>query len=591
MATKKTKPTDTSAEVTASLDDVDPVTRYARRVVDGELIAGPDIRAACARHLRDMLVGHTRGLVFDREEAERKIAYFPDVLRLNGGEYEGVKFTLLNWQQFIVGSLYGWKNADDGSRRFRMAYVETGKGSGKSPLAAGIGLIGLTADNEARAEVYAAATKKDQAMILFRDAVAMVDQSPALAKRLRKSGVGLNTWSLAYMKTGSWFRPISADDGQSGPRPHVGLIDEVHEHKTNTVIEMIRAGTKNRRQALIFMITNSGADKNSPCWDYHEYGQRVCQGAEAGGVDDDSFFAFICSLDPGDDPFKDESCWVKSNPSLQESNLPGMKYLREQVHTARGMPSKEAMVRRLNFCEWTGAINPWLSDDVWRNAALTYDWGSLRGRRAYGGLDLASTTDLTGLVLLVEPIADGEPWKLVPFAWLPDHELGLRSSKDKVPYDVWRAAGLLHVTQGQAVSKVAVARKISELASFFDIQAIAYDRWRIKDFLIMCDEEGITLPPMEEFGQGYKDMSPAVSKFEEMILNGELAHPNHPILNMCITNTVTTEDDAGNKKPSKGKASGRIDLAVSAIMAVGVMAKAEPEDDLDEALRNPVFSR
>jgi phage terminase large subunit-like protein len=586
---KTTKPTSTSAPEFVSVDE-DPTTHYAQRVVAGDLIAGPDIRWAAARHLRDLEHGHKRGLTFDREEALRKISYYPDVLRLNGGEYEGAKFNLLLWQKFVVGSLFGWK-AEDGTRRFRMAYIETGKGSGKSPLAAGVGLIGLTADGEARAEIYAAATKKDQAMILFRDAVAMVDQSPALGKRLRRSGQGQNVWNLAYLQTGSWFRPISADDGQSGPRPHMGLIDEVHEHKTNTVIEMIRAGTKNRRQALIFMITNSGANKLGPCWSYHEYGSRVCMGEENGGVDDDSFFAFICSLDKEDDPFRDETCWPKSNPSLQESNLPGWKYLREQVHTARGMPSKESMVRRLNFCQWTGAENPWISTDVWRGAQLTYDWGALRGRRAYAGLDLSSTTDLTGLVLLVEPIAEEEPWKLVPFAWLPKEGLAEKAKKDRVPYDVWAAAGLLETTAGKAVSKLAVARRLSELAGFFDIVACAYDRWRIEDFKIMCEEEGITLPNMIAFGQGYKDMSPAVDKFEEMLLNGQLAHNGHPVLAMCMSNAVTTADDAGNRKPSKEKATGRIDLAISAIMATGIMASDEPEEDLDEALSNPVIIR
>ena len=173
--------------------------------------------------------------------------FYRDVLKLNGGDFEGVPFHLLEWQAFIVGSLFGWKT-EDGYRRFRVAYIETGKGSGKSPLAAGVGLYGLTADNEARAEVYAAATKKDQAMILFRDAVAMVQQSDALTSRIRTSGTGQNIWNLAYLKKGSFFRPISADDGASGPRPHVALLDEIHEHKNGSIVEMMRAGTKAERK-------------------------------------------------------------------------------------------------------------------------------------------------------------------------------------------------------------------------------------------------------------------------------------------------------------------------------------------------------
>lgn len=234
---KKTRSTSSSA---------DPATQYALDVTTGKILAGPDIRNACARHLRDLENGPARGLTWDIESAQRGIDFFAKVLKLNGGEHEGQPFILLPWQCFIVGSIFGWK-ASDGYRRFRMVYVESGKGSGKSPLAGGVGLYCLVADKEPRAEVYAAATKKDQAMILFRDAVAMVDQSPALSQRIDKSGGTGKEWNLAFVQTGSFFRPISSDDGQSGPRPHCALIDEVHEHKSNQVVEMMRAGTKGRR--------------------------------------------------------------------------------------------------------------------------------------------------------------------------------------------------------------------------------------------------------------------------------------------------------------------------------------------------------
>jgi phage terminase large subunit-like protein len=564
----------------------DPATEYAREVCGGKRIAGPDIRAACARHLKDLKDGPARGLFWDVAESNKAQRFYRHVLKLNGGDYEGKPFVLLPWQAFIVGSIFGWK-AGDGTRRFRVAYVETGKGSGKSPLAAGIGLKGLTADGEARAEVYAAATKKDQAMILFRDAVAMVQQSPELAKRLRTSGTGLNIWNLAYLETGSFFRPIASDDGQSGPRPHMALIDEVHEHKTNHVVEMMRAGTKSRKQALIFMITNSGGNKTGPCWAYHEYGSRVA----AGEILDDAFFAFICSLDEGDDPIQDESCWFKSNPSLQDADLPGVKYLREQVTEARGMPSKEAMVRRLNFCEWTGAESPWLSADVWKSAAREYDWRQLRGRRAYAGLDLSSTTDLTALVFMVEPLLDGEPWMLVPFVWLPEDGLQRKAEHDRVPYVQWNAMGYLDTTPGRAVSKRNVLQRLVALSEFFEIVAVGYDRWRMADLLAMAADDGMTLPPMVEFGQGYKDMTPAVEHFEEMLLNGRLVHPNHPVLNWCANNAVTTADDAGNRKPSKEKATGRIDAIVAALMAVGIQsAELDTPLDLTDFLNNPIFS-
>lgn len=193
-------------------------------------------------------------------------------------------FYLAPWQTFVVGSLFGWMT-EDGYRRFRLAYIETGKGSGKSPLVAGIGLYGLVSDGENRAEIYAAATKRDQAMILFRDAVSMVSMSPHMSSRVVQSGRDEKVWNLYYPNTKSFFKPISADEGQSGPRPHIGLLDELHEHKTATTVNMMRAGTKNRRKAMVVMITNSGSDKKTVCGQYHDLGVRICAGKE----DDDSF--------------------------------------------------------------------------------------------------------------------------------------------------------------------------------------------------------------------------------------------------------------------------------------------------------------
>jgi phage terminase large subunit-like protein len=555
--TKKTRSPSSSA---------DPVTAFAQEVVAGTRIAGPHVRNQCARHLKDIKTGGKRGLKWDVEESNKAIRFYSSVLKLNGGDFEGVPFVLLPWQQFVVGSLFGWIGRD-GYRRFRVAYVETAKGSGKSPLAAGVGMKGLVADGESRAEIYSAATKKDQAMILFRDAVAMVDQSPELSKRLDKSGTGEKCWNLAYLQTGSFFRPISSDDGQSGPRPHIGLVDELHEHKTNMVVEMLRAGTKSRRQAMIFMITNSGSNKLGPCWGYHEYGAKVA----AGDMTDDGFFPFVCGLDEEDDPFSDEKCWPKANPSLQDADLPGYKYIREQVTEAKGMPSKEAMVRRLNFCQWTDAESPWISHEVWKGAQQDYDVESLRGRKAIAGLDLSSTTDLTGLVFLVQPVEAGEPWRIVPYAWLPEVDLQRKADNDRVPYVQWKAEGLLDTTPGRAISKRTILQRLSGLCDFFDVMEVAYDRWRIEDLIALASDEGITLPPMRAFGQGYKDMSPAVEQFERMLLNGEIVHPGHKVLTWCIGNAVIEQDGAENRKLSKEKAIGRIDLAVATVMAAGLV--------------------
>lgn len=543
----------------------DRATAYARAVEVGDIIAGPQVRHACARHLRDLKEGATRGLMWDLEAAQHAIGFFEDVLRLNGGRFEGEAFRVLSWQAFIVGSLFGWKGGD-GWRRFRVAYVETAKGSGKSPLAGGIGLYGLVADGEQRAEVYAAATKKDQAQILFRDAVAMVDQSPLLAARVVKSGAAGKEYNLAFHRTSSFFRTVAADDGQSGPRPHIALLDEIHEHKTALVVEMMRAGTKSRDQALIFMITNSGTDRLTVCGDYHDYAGKVA----AGVLDDDAFFGFVCGLDDTDDPFDDEQCWYKANPSLAYG-IPGLKYLREQVTQARGMPSKEATVRRLNFCQWVQADNPAISREAWLAAEeKDFDTALLEGRRCIAGLDLSSTQDLTSLVLLFEPTPADPVWRIVPFFWLPEEGLARKAETDRVPYLVWRDNGHLETTPGRAINKRHVLHRLSELDARFDLQAIGFDRWRIEDLEALIADEGVSLPPLKPVGQGFKDMAPGVDEFERRLISGEMRHDGHPVLTWCAANAVYAEDPAGNRKINKAKSTGRVDGVVAGVMATAL---------------------
>ena len=277
----------------------DETRAYAEAVRDGKVIAGPHVRDACARHLRDLSEAGDRGLSFDGKRASEAFRFFRQILCLNGGQFEGQAFELHPSQKFIVGSIFGWVRAD-GTRRFRTAYIEQGKGNGKSPLVAGIGLMMLIADQEPRAEVYAFATKKDQAMILFRDAVAMVDQSPELDQMLKRSGGKGSEWNIYDESSASFFRPIASDDAQSGPRPYCAIGDEIHEHKTGFMLQMMRAGFKFRRQPLLIEITNSGTDRETVCWEQHQYGAEVCAGAR----EDDEFFAYICGLDENDDPFR-----------------------------------------------------------------------------------------------------------------------------------------------------------------------------------------------------------------------------------------------------------------------------------------------
>jgi len=451
----------------------DPVERYARDVIGGTILAGPLVRVACARHLRDLIEGPKRGLRWDAAAAERALGFFPTVLRLAEGEFADKPFVLQPWQAFCVGNLFGWK-ASDGFRRFRTAYIEIGKGNGKSVFAAGIGLYMLLADGEASAEIYAAATTRDQAAILFRDAARMVDASPALSKRIQKSGLR-SVFNLAHMESGSFFRTVSSEGrGLDGKRVHCSPIDEVHEHPTPIVVDKMRAGTKGRRQALIVEITNSGFDRSTICFQHHEYSERIVNGL----IEDDSWFAYVCGLDEGDDPLEDEACWIKANPSLGIS-IP-RKYLIEQVREAKGMPAKASIVRRLSFCEWVDAANPAIPGDLWRACEVEdFDEAELAGLRCIGGLDLSGTRDLTALARVYEPDADGIVHAVVEF-WTPRETLIDRARTDRVPYDLWVEQGHVIATPGRTVDYRFVAERMLELQTEFGLNTIAFDPYRIK---------------------------------------------------------------------------------------------------------------
>lgn len=579
----------------------DPATEYARGVRAGTIVAGPHVRAACERHLRDYQRAKAKGLYWDVEAVEWVIEYFRKVLRLAGGEHEGLPFNPTPWQCFVLGSIFGWKLVADGTRRFRVAFILTGKGSGKTPLAAGIGHFMATADRESRAEVYAAAVDKDQASVLFRDAVAMAQQSNALAKRVTFSGGKGREFNMAYLESGSFFRPISSESsgrGKSGYRPHCVLLDEIHEHPTNAMVEFLRAGTKGRRQALIFMITNAGVDRNSVCFEYHTYGAKVA----AGDIEDESFFSYICALDEGEDPFEDESCWPKANPSQGVTFLP--RYLEEQVAQARGMPGKEALVRRLNFCEWTDATSPWVDGDLWRACERPeLDLDAFIDRPCYLGLDLGSKRDLCALSA-VWPDEDGA-FDAAIWAWTPSDTLIERERKDQAPYGVWVDRGFLTAVPGRIVDFVYVAEQVAELTRLFNIIGLAFDTWRIDDFQRALDtiglenfifegeeesEDEVGLLMMRH-GQGTGGgatkektlwMPDSINRLEEAVMRGKLRVRANPALTWASASAVLHSDPAGNRKWEKRKSTGKIDPLVALSMGVGLADRApmpEPEYD------------
>jgi phage terminase large subunit-like protein len=573
---------------------LDPVTRYATDVCNGVIVAAKLIRLACARHLRDLEQQAEKGLEWKPAAAQEVIDFFAEVLCLPDEAEEGIAadtgkpFVLSPFQQFIVGSLFGWYTAA-GPRRFRIAYVETAKGSGKTPLGAGIMLYMLVADGERGAQVYTAAVTKDQAKLAFTDAENMVQASPHLRELIDHK---VN--NLAVIETGSFMRPISSEKrGLDGKRVHGCLIDELHEHATPIVTTKMRAGTKNRQNAIIFEITNSGFDRETVCWQHHDYSRQVLEGT----IDNDAWFAFVCHLDacpkcaeagkyqPADDcPDCDDWTtegphWLKANPNIGISL--SWQYLREQVREAINIPSQRNMVRRLNFCQWTQQDAVFIPVEKWKACETTLLPAALVKRPCYLGIDLSDKIDLSSVVCVfpreLEHAMDGGDVALnvaidvLPFFWMPRKSIAKRAQEDRVPYDEWERDEHVKSTHGETVDHDAIVDFIIEdLAKKYSIQAIGIDASGAAAVVNRLqrqfgDEKVVEVP------QSFRQLSEPTKTLEALVVSSNLAHPGNKCLDWNVSNMAIEENTWREIRPVKIEQRKRIDGGVALIDALKVM--------------------
>jgi phage terminase large subunit-like protein len=620
-AKTKTK-TSTSATEKAPPDRA---TAYAKAVLAGKIVAGPHVRNACRRHIEDL---KRKDIHFDKEAAAKALRFFEEKLRLSEGQFDDQPFRSAPAQDFIIGSIFGWKKLD-GTRRFRRAYVEEGKGNGKSPLAGGIGLIGLASDGEAGAQVYSAGATKDQAGILFADAVKMVKRSPALNSRLRMSGGDGREHNIAHLKTSSFFRPVSRETKKtgSGPRPHFALVDELHEHPDSGVLEILERGFKFRRQPLLLMITNSGSDRNSACWTEHEHAIKVAAGnREAKDEDafyigeaiDDTTFSYVCALDVGDDPLEDPSCWPKANPLLGVTITE--EYLRGVVAQAKNIPAKLNTILRLHFCVWTEAETAWMTRAVLEPCLAEFDPAIHHGAPAWLGCDLSQNKDITALGFCVRTgfVAEGDHKGKPTFdawieAWTPGDTVKARQDRDKAPYDIWIRDKHLNAPKGASISYQHVAQAVAEAAHEFTVKCLAYDRYAFKRGLEPeCDQLGLKIEFVEHPQGGTKKGQPneamkeaakaanrdpeglwmpmSIRQLEELILEKRIRIRINPVLISAMMSAVTDNDRWGNYWLTKERSTQKIDCAIALAEAVGAALSYEGAD-VGAALNQAILAR
>lgn len=479
------------------------------------------------------------------------------LLRHSKGEWARQPFELQHWQQFVVGSVFGWIRKD-GTRRFRTVYEELPRKQGKSTKLAGVGLACLMADEEPGAEIYTAATKRDQARIIFDEAKRMVRASPELRRKL-----GIFKLNLSIDSTASKFEPLSSDERTlDGLNPHAVLIDELHKHKSRALLEVLDSAVGSRRQPLIWIITTAGSDDPESVYaTENDYAVKVLEGL----IEDDSAFVFITTIDKTD-RWDDPKTWAKANPNLGVSVK--LDDLKRMASKAKKSPSAQVAFKRLRLNVRTAAANKAIDAQTWaRNSLGPFDPASMRGRRCYGGLDMSSKVDLTAWVKLFPPIEEETRWRVVARLWMPADTVADKADRDKVQYQRWIDEGWIEPTGGNVIDHNEIQAAILEDHRTHELLATAYDPWNATQLAVGLQNDGLQV---FEFIQGIRSYTAPTKELEAMLLATKLDHGGNPVLAWMASNLmVTMRGDNKELMPSKKHSRGRIDGMTGLIMAIG----------------------
>lgn len=462
------------------------------------------------------------------------------------GQHVGKPIKLAAFQKKFIREIYDNKS---GTRR---AYLSIARKNGKTAVIAGIALAHLIGpEAKQNSQIVSGARSREQAAQVFNYASKMIQLSPTLSGIVRIVPSGKR---LIGLPLNVEYRALAADGTTAhGLSPVLAILDEVGQVKgpQDDFIDAITTAQGAHESPLLIAISTQAADDADLFSIWLD---------DAAASNDPRIVSHVYAAEKDADVM-DKKAWKAANPAL--GIFRNLDDLAEQAKQASRMPSAENTFRNLCLNQRVSTVCPFISVDVWKSCGgMVMDFGSAP---VWCGLDLSARTDLTALVI-VGKIAG--VWHITPHFWTPENGLIERAKRDRVPYDVWAKQGYLHTTPGSTVDYEFVAQDIGAILSGLDVKAIAYDRWRIALLQKELDELGITLP-LVEFGQGFKDMSPALDVLEGELLNARLAHGMHPVLTMCAANAVVTKDPAGNRKLDKHKATGRIDGLVALAMAIG----------------------
>jgi phage terminase large subunit-like protein len=527
------------------------------------------------RQMSDLETAHRRGLAWDEDEARRNVDFF-GLLKHWKGEWAGKKITLGDWQEHcLIAPLFGWRR-EDGTRRFRIAYFEMPRKQGKTTIAAGLTLQGAIADEEAGAEVYTAATKRDQALICFNDAKKCM--GPEL-RRVTKQFA----WSITCPDLDSFIKPLSSDhDSMDGLNTHRAIIDELHAHKTRGLWDVLDTSTGARRQPLLVAITTAGVDRQSICWEQRKLAVAVLEGKPDHR---DSLFTFIACAEDADD-WQDPETWKKANPNFGISVKP--EKLDEACFAARASAAAENNFRRKHLNQWVGSESRWIDSTEWAACRLA-PFPSLEKREMFGAIDLGWRDDFAAVGLVapervsiaavaeqsaaddVMEAAGKEPLATVRSritrAWVDGHvwvpEEGRRSI-DEAPLCNWIRQGLVTVTPGNTTDWRAILSYLLQAAERYELREVALDPNNARQAGVELVSAGI---PTFEFWQTARNYNEPSLDFAALVAGKLLHHDGNDLLSWMIGNVVMRADPRGYVMPRKDKSLEKIDLPVALLMA------------------------
>lgn len=502
----------------------------------------------------------------DKQKALDVVEFIP-MLKLVDDFY-GEPFVLQDWQYEVLWDVYGTVN-EQGYRQYRYAYLEIPKKNGKTTLIAGLSVYHLTCDPP-QGQIYCCAADRTQAGLVYKAAVSMIEQDEELSKLLKITD---SRKEIKNIETGTVLKVLSAEAfTKHGINPTVVIFDELHAQPNRELWDVMTFGAgATRKEPLWWVITTAGddPDRNSIGWEVHEQAIKLRDGE----LVDPTWYVKIYGIDEDDDIF-DEEVWYRVNPSLGHA-IP-IEVLRSEAVAARNSETSERLFRWLRLNQWISTKRiGWQPLTLWDSTNGSWDLSELTSKRCYPGLDLSSTTDITGVVYLFPPQEGFDDWRFIQEAWIPEENMKERVLRDKVPYDRWVNQKYLHATPGDVVDYEFVEAKILATNKQYDIQTLGTDPWNSRMLTQRLMRKGVNVV---EIPQNMKHMSPAMKMIEQLMKRGLMSHEKNPLARWCWGNVVVATDGNENIKPMKNKSTERIDLTVALINAMATAMLFEEVD-------------